>query len=64
MAVKHYKLSKNYSFFIDKHGSGFAGGFVIYPAITVFKSKGFYQISFSFIKRTISLTVMHIKQRY
>lgn len=62
MAVKHYKLTKNYSFFIDKHGSGFAEGFVIYPAVTFFKSKGYYQISFSFMKRTISLTLMHINR--
>lgn len=63
MAVNHFEITKSWTCFIDKHGSGFAGGFVLYPAITFYKSKDYLQIGFSFMKRTVSITFMYFSPK-
>ena len=56
------KINKNYVLFFDKHGSGFSGGFVVYPTITLFirKNQGFYCMGLSFMYKTLSITLLKL----
>lgn len=60
MQPSQFKLTKKWVLFFDKHGYGFAGAFVIYPAILIHYHRGYFQISLSWFKRTISLTLFKI----
>jgi hypothetical protein len=64
MAVKEIKITKTISCFFDRHGGGFAGGFVIYPAVSFFTAKGYLQIGLSFMNKSISITFMYFPERW
>lgn len=63
MKTKEFKITKKISGFIANHGLGFAGGFVIYPAISVYTAYHYLQIGISFMKKSISITFMYFPER-
>jgi len=63
MKLKIVKITKNWSIIFDQFGYAFAGHLVLIPTIGIHFMKGYYQVTFSFLKKSFDVTLFNSNRK-